>query len=100
MDTIQAIDLIAVNPDLRNGRPYILGTSVTVNDVVIAKLYHGLDADGVADWYGLTLPQTYAALAYYYGHKDELDLQIKNQILHAEQLKEQRIGGKASLLSG
>ena len=96
MNTIHTIDLIAVNPKIRGGRPYILGTTVTVNDVAIAKLYHGLDADGIAAWYGLTLPQVYTALAYYYGHKDDIDRQVKNQIRHVEQLKEQRLGDKVS----
>lgn len=100
MDTIQAIDTIAINPTIRSGRPYILGTSVTVSDVVIAKLYHQQDSDGIADWYGLTLAQVYGALAYYYAHKDDIDDQIRTQIRRAEQMKEQRIGSKAALLPG
>jgi uncharacterized protein (DUF433 family) len=33
-------------------------------DVAIALIYH--NPDGIADWYELTLPQVFAALAYYY----------------------------------
>jgi uncharacterized protein (DUF433 family) len=73
MDTVQIINAIAVNPAIRNNRAYILGTTVTVADVAIAKLYHSLDGDGIADWYGLTLPQVYTALAYYYDHKGVID---------------------------
>lgn len=73
MDIVQSINLIAINPNVRSGRPYIVGTTVTVADVVIVKLYHGQDADGIAEWYGLTLPQVYAALAYYYDHKADMD---------------------------
>jgi len=54
---------------------------------------------GIADWYGLRLPQAYAALAYYYEHKPEIDGQIRTQIRRAEALKEQRVGGVNSLLS-
>jgi len=46
----------------------------------------------------LTLPQTYAALAYYYDHKPELDDQIRAQVRRAETLKERRVGGADSLL--
>ncbi|MBL8156367.1 MAG: DUF433 domain-containing protein [Anaerolineae bacterium] len=92
MDIVQSINLIAINPTVRSGRPYIVGTTVTVADVVIVKLYHGQDPDGIADWYGLTLPQVYAALAYYYDHKAEMDDQIRGLIRRAEELKEKRVG--------
>ena len=98
MDTAQTVNMIVVDPGVRNGRPHILGTSVTVADVAIAKLYHALDADGIADWYALTLPQVYSALAYYYEHKTEVDLQVRSQIRRAEALKEKRIGGQTSVL--
>ncbi|MBC8100289.1 MAG: DUF433 domain-containing protein [Armatimonadetes bacterium] len=83
---------------IRNGRPFIIGTTVTVADIAIAKIYHGLDADGVADWYGLTLPQVYAALAYYYDHRAGMDEQIRALIRRAEDLEERRAGGEHSLL--
>lgn len=99
MATVQSIDLIGTDEKVRSGRPYILGTSVTVADVAIVKIYHGQDADGIADWFGLTLPQVYAALAYYYDHKAEMDAQIRDQIKRAEELKEKRVGSRDSLLS-
>lgn len=97
-ELVQAIKIIAVNPQVRNGRPYIMGASVTVSDIAIAKNYHNQDADGIADWYGLTLPQVYGALAYYYEHKAEIDQTIRAQIKRAESLKEKRIGNENSLL--
>jgi uncharacterized protein (DUF433 family) len=103
MDTqeelVQVIQVIAVNPKIRSGRPYVIGTSVTVADIAIAKNYHNQDVDGIADWYGLTLPQVYGALAYYYEHKSEIDQTIRAQIKQAEDLKEKRIGSRNSLLS-
>ena len=92
MSMVQTIALIATSPDVRSGRAYIVGTTVTVADVAIAKIYHGLDGDGIADWYGLTLPQVYAALSAYYEHKDDIDSQIRDQIRRAETLKESRTG--------
>jgi uncharacterized protein (DUF433 family) len=97
-EQVQAIQVIAVNPQVRRGRPFIIGTSVTVADVAMAKNYHNQDADGIADWYGLTLPQVYGALAYYYDHKAELDQTIRARIKQAESLKEKRIGRGHSLL--
>lgn len=98
MQTVQSINLIAIDERVRHGRPYILDTSVTVSDVAIVKIYHGQDADGIADWYGLTLPQVYAALAYYYENRDTIDDDIRTQIRRAEQLKEEGIGSEDSLL--
>ena len=98
METIQSIDLIAINPNVRSGRPILVGTTITVADIAVAKIYHNLDADGIADWYGLSLAQVYAALAYYYEHRDVLDEQIRSQIRRAEELTERRSGGEHSLL--
>lgn len=90
METLQAINQIAIDPAVRSGRAYITGTGVTVADVAMVKLYHQQDADGIADWYGLTLPQVYAALAYYYEHKTAIDQQIRAQIRKAEGYKQQQ----------
>lgn len=98
MNTIQSINLIATNPSVRKGRPFIIGTTVTVVDIAIAKIYHGQDADGIASWYGLNLPQVYAGLAYYYEHKDDIDTLIHEQIRKAESLKNERVGNEGSLL--
>jgi uncharacterized protein (DUF433 family) len=99
MDSVQSINLIAINPQVRSGRPYIVGTTVTVADVAIAHIYHRQNPDGIADWYRLSLPQVYAALSYYYDHKMELDEQIRAQIRYAEELKVKRVGNEGSLLS-
>ncbi len=98
MESIQGINLIATNPKVRSGRAYIIGTTVTVIDIAIARIYHNQDADGIADWYGLTLSQVYAALSYYYGHKSQIDEDIHQQIRRTEKLWEKRIGNEGSLL--
>ena len=98
MNAVQSINLIAINPKVRRGRPHIVGTTVTVQDVAIAHLYHRQSADGIADWYALTLPQVYAALSYYYDHKTEIDEQLRAQIRHAEELETKRVGNEGSLL--
>ncbi len=98
MTTIQVIETIGTDPNIRNGRPYVVGTTVTVADVAIVRLYHGQDAEGIAAWYGLDLHQAYAALAYYYEHKPAIDGQVRVQIRRAEALKEQRVGATDSIL--
>ena len=99
MNTIHSINIIAVNPKIRKGRPYIVGTTVTVADIAIAKIYHNQDVDGIADWYGLTLGQVYAGLSYYYENKAVMDEQIKQLIRRAEELKAKRVGNDGSLIA-
>ena len=98
MEGVISINAIAVNPAVRNGRPFIIGTSVTVADVVIAHVYHRLDADAIAGWYDLTLAQIHAALAYYYDHQAETDELVRHLIRKAETLAAERPGNQRSLL--
>lgn len=49
MNTILAINLIATNPGVRSGRPYIVGTTLTVADIAIAHIFGVMDADAVLD---------------------------------------------------
>lgn len=100
MNTIQTIDLIAVNPEIRGGRPFILGTTLTVADVAIAKIYQMLDAEEIAELFDLTLPQVYSALAHYYEHKSAIDESIAERQKLAQQMKEQRIGSRHPPLFG
>jgi uncharacterized protein (DUF433 family) len=94
MSTIQSIEQIAVDPAIRSGRPHLVGTTVTVADVATVKIFHRLDAEAVAEWFDLPLAKIYAALAYYYEHKVDIDASIEERRLLAARMKEQRVGSK------
>lgn len=98
MLTVQSINLIATDERVRDGRPHLIGTSLTVADIAIVKIYHAQDADGLAQWFGLSLPQVYAALAYYYEHKDAIDADIRAKVQRAEEMRANRVGSPDSLL--
>lgn len=98
MQTTLTIDLIASDPAVRKGQPCIAGTGLRVADLVIAHLFHQRTPDEIALDYELSLAQTYAALAYYYAHKTDLDRDIRTQIDKARALKEQNVGRPAALL--
>jgi len=100
METILAIHLIGANPTVRNGRPYILGTTITVADIAVARVFWRMDADEIADYYDLQLPSVYAALAYYYDHKAAIDASLHSRRTLAEQMKEQRVGSRHPPLFG
>ena len=73
MVTTHSINTIVSDPNIRNGQPIVAGTGIRVVDLVTSHLYRGLNPDEVAAAYALTLGQVYAALAYYYDHKREID---------------------------
>ncbi|MBI5958661.1 MAG: DUF433 domain-containing protein [Chloroflexi bacterium] len=100
MDTMLGINLIAMNPEVRAGRPYLLGTTITVADIAIAKIFHRLEPEEIAENHNLTLPQVYAALAYYYDHKAEIDANIQERRRLAAEMKEKRVGSRHQSLFG
>lgn len=100
MDAIQSINLITTNPAVRGGRPCIAGTGLRVIDVVMATLFHQRNPDEIATDYDLSLAAVYAALAYYYENKSELDADIRLVLAEASDFKEQQSGSDGpSLLS-
>ncbi len=68
---------IEVTPAVAGGKPRIAGHRITVQNVVIWHEHMGLSADEIATEYDLTLADVYAALAYYYDHRAELDEAIR-----------------------
>jgi uncharacterized protein (DUF433 family) len=65
------------------GKPRITGHRITVQDVVVWHERLGLSADEIASEYGLSLADVYAALAYYYDHREEIDRAIRKVTLDA-----------------
>lgn len=92
MQIVHNITWIVSDPKIRNGRPIIAGTTLCVSDVAAVKIFHGKDSDEIAEWFRISLPQVYAALAYYYEHKAEIDAEIKERDELAKEFKEKRIG--------
>lgn len=94
MQAIQSINVIAIDPNVRGGRPFILGTSIEVSAIVIATIVHGQTPEQIASDYKLTLTQVHATLAYYYEHKPLIDQMIEQRSRLADQLKEQLLGNQ------
>ncbi len=67
--------LIIKNPTLRNGRPIIAGTGVTVRTIV-GYYKSGLTPEETADEMELELAGVYAALAYYHLNRAEIEADI------------------------
>jgi len=91
---VHSIDLIVSNPKIRGGRPVLSGTSLRVLDIAVQKVFHRQTPDEIAQHFQISLPHVYAALAYYYQHKPEIDTDIREQDKVAREYKEKRIGSR------
>ena|SRR5690242_1262176 len=81
--------LIARTPEIRGGRPRIAGTGVTVRRIA-ALSNLGMSPEEIAGDFGhLSLAQVYAALAYYYANRDEIDCDVAREEAEAEVLMRQ-----------
>lgn len=100
MEMVQSINLITTNPQVRNGRACIAGTTLEVAVIAIAKVVGGQDPEEIAADYGLTLAQVYAALSHYYENKQEIDATIQQRRQLAQSLKEARVGSRHQPLFG
>jgi uncharacterized protein (DUF433 family) len=77
---------IEATPGIAGGRPRIKGHRIRVQDIVVWHERLGRSADEIATEYDLSLGDVYAALAYYYDHRERLEEDIRDdEELAAEQ---------------
>ncbi len=81
--------IIVKNKNIRNGRPIISGTGITVHRIAIWYNLGHSPEEIVANLPHLTLTNVFAALTYYFQHKQEIGLEIKKENELAEMLESQ-----------
>ena len=79
--------LLTSSPEIRHGRPRIVGTGITVHRIAIwYQLGHS--AEEIARQYGhISVAQVYAALAYYLSNREEIDRDNANDLEEAKRLE-------------
>jgi len=90
---------IEVTPGIASGKPRIVGHRITVQDVVIRHERMGVSADEIVSDLGVSLADVYAALAYYYDHRQEIDAAIQADETYIAELRS-RIPGKMGKTTG
>lgn len=80
---------IEITPGITGGKPRIAGHRITVQDIVIWHENLGKTADEIASDYGITLADVYAALAYYYDHREEIQESIQKEAALVEEIRKQ-----------
>lgn len=67
---------IDITPGIAGGQPRIAGHRITVRDIVLWHERMGKSADEICSEHDLALANVYAALTYYFDHREEVDLGI------------------------
>jgi uncharacterized protein (DUF433 family) len=80
-------DYIETTIGTRGGKPRISGTRITVADIVLMHRRLGRALEEIAGTYDLPLASVYAAMAYYYDHKNEIDNSLDEEEALAEAFK-------------
>ena len=78
---------IVRTPDICGGKPRIAGHRITVQNIAIWHDRLGWDADEIASEYDLELADIYAALAYYFAHREEIDQSIREGRAFVEEMR-------------
>jgi uncharacterized protein (DUF433 family) len=81
-------EYIAIKPGYCGGKPHVAGHRIKVQHVAVWHERMGMTPmETVATYPTLTLPSVYAALAYYHGHRREIDADIEADEQFVEQMK-------------
>ncbi|UCH26093.1 MAG: DUF433 domain-containing protein [Trueperaceae bacterium] len=82
---------IEITPGIAGGKPRIAGHRITVQNIVIWHEHLGRGADEICAEYDVTLADVYAALAYYFDHRDEIDRSIKESETFVETMRKRNV---------
>ncbi|MCC7190674.1 MAG: DUF433 domain-containing protein [Anaerolineales bacterium] len=80
---------IEITPGVMGGKPRIAGHRISVQNVVIWHNEMGHSVEQIAEDYNLSLADVYAALTYYYDHKEEVDRSMLEDEKFVEEMKRQ-----------
>lgn len=68
---------IETTPGIAGGKPRIAGRRITVQNIAVWHERIGMSADEISAEYDLTLADVFAALAYYFDYRSEIDESIR-----------------------
>lgn len=78
---------IEITPGIAGGKPRVAGHRITVQDIAVWHERVGKTADEIAAEFDLTLADVYAALAYYFDHREDIDREIGESDILVETLR-------------
>jgi len=98
MDALTLEQHIVSTPGTLGGRPRIAGHRISVSHVAIWHEQMGMGVAEIADAYGLSFGEIYAALSYYHDHKQEIDDRIaEDERFYQEMKRQSQQNGKGAM---
>lgn len=86
---IVSLNYIEITPDVCGGRPRIAGHRITVADLAVMYIKMGYSLEEIAGKYDLSIASVYAAMAYYFEHRAEIDCRLKEDAEFVEKFQQQ-----------
>jgi uncharacterized protein (DUF433 family) len=78
---------LEITPGVCGGKPRIAGRRITVQNIALWHERLGMSADEIATEYELNLADVYAARAYYFDHREEIDRSINEDEVFAMEMR-------------
>jgi uncharacterized protein (DUF433 family) len=75
--------------DYRGGRPFIVGTGVTVDSSACRFTLDAMGPDELAEEFNLSLPAVMAALSFYLANQEQMDAEIAQYDQESDRLMEE-----------
>ena len=91
---------IEISPGVVGGKPRIAGRRVTVQNIAVWHERLGMTPSEIATEYDLTLADVFAALAYYFDHRESIDREIREDDAFNEALENASPEERQRLLTG
>ena len=91
---------IESQPSVCGGRPCVAGTRIRVQDVFVWHELQGQSADEIVSRFPqLTMADVYAALSYYWDHRDEIQREMQAESDLVTRLRQQSVSPLAEKLA-
>jgi uncharacterized protein (DUF433 family) len=88
MNQIATLHIVS-KPEVCGGKPCVAGTRIRVQDIYVWHVHRGMSADEiVSEFPHLTMADVFAALAFYWDHREEIQRQMMDEAAFVERMKQ------------
>ncbi len=94
MMSMEVEKLLTSSPEIRDGRPCIRGTGISVHRIAILHNLGHSPEEIVRKYEHLTIAGVHAALAYYFANKQEVDAEIAADETNAASIEKEFLSGE------
>lgn len=92
--SMQVETLLTSSPEIRDGRPCIRGTGISVHRIAILHNLGHSPEEIVRKYEHLTIAGVHAALAYYFANKQEVDAEVAADETEAASVEREFLRGE------